>query len=398
MKIVYIGTAYPMRGGIAHFNAILARELARRHTVKFLSFTRQYPGLLFPGKTQLVTDRDAAAAVRMEAEPVLDSISPLSWWRTARRAARERPDVLLFKYWMPFFAPAFGTIARRVKKSTPARVLFVCDNIVPHERTRIDLPLTRYALAPVDGFVVMSEAVRRDLLAIRPDASWRLVPHPVYDVFGERSDKETARARLGLPAGKPLILFFGYIRAYKGLDLLLRAMPAIRERVAAELVVAGEFYEGEERHRRLAAELGLAEAVHFHADYIPEERVALYFSAADVVVLPYRTATQSGIVQIAYQLDTPVICTDVGGLAEVVPHGRSGFIVPPEDVPALAAAVVRFYGEHWEERLREGVRAEKLKYGWGRLVEAIEELAGYFPAERRGERVTGSAGGEEVAE
>jgi len=374
MKIVYIGTAWPMRGGIAHFNAILAAELARRHTVRFLSFTRQYPGLLFPGKTQMVADREAGAAVRMEADPVLDSIGPWSWWRTARRAARERPDLLLFKYWMPFFAPAFGSVSRWVKRWTGARVVFVCDNILPHERRPLDRALTRYALAPVDGFVVMSASVRDDLLAVRPDADFRLVPHPIYHVFGERIDKRAARERLGLGPG-PLLLFFGYIRAYKGLDLLLAALPAVRERIGAQLLVAGEFYEGEARTRAAAEAPGLAGAVHFHADYIPEDRVALYFSAADAVVLPYRTATQSGIIQVAYQLDTPVICTDVGGLAEVVPHEVSGFIVPPGDAAALAREIVRFYEEGWEERLRTGVREQKRKYGWDPLVAAIEAFA-----------------------
>lgn len=385
MQVVYIGTAYPMRGGIAHFNAILARELARRHAVRFLSFTRQYPGLLFPGKTQYVADDAAAAAVRMEAEPVLDSICPYSWWRTARRARQAQPDLLLFKYWMPFFAPAFGTIARLVKRRRSTRVVFVCDNIIPHERTPVDLPLTRYALRAVDGFVVMSASVRDDLLALKPTARWRLVPHPIYDIFGEPLPKEQARRRLGLGPG-PLLLFFGYIRPYKGLDLLLRALPRIRARVPAQLLVAGEFYEGEERYRRLTAELGLSEAVRFSCDYIPEQEVPAYFSAADVVVLPYHTATQSGIVQVAYQLETPVICTDVGGLAEVVPDGRSGFVVPPDDIVALAEAVIRYYEEDWEQRLRAGVRAEKRRYGWDPLVAAIEELAAAAPADRTEER------------
>jgi len=374
MRIVYIGTAYPMRGGIAHFNAILARELARRHDVHFLSFTRQYPRLLFPGKTQFVTDAEAAAAVRMEAQPLLDSIGPRSWWRTASAAAGLDPDLLLFKYWMPFFAPAFGTIVRRVKRRTRSRAVFICDNVIPHERTLLDAPLTRYALGPVDGFVVMSEAVRDDLLALQPAARWRLVRHPIYNVFGEPVARETARRELGLEDG-PWLLFFGYVRRYKGLDALLAALPRIRARLPVRLLVAGEFYEGEERYRRMVRELGLEGAVRFDADYIPESRVPLYFSACELAVLPYHSATQSGIVQVAYQLDTPVVCTDVGGLGEVVPHERSGFVVPPEDGDALAAAVVRFFVEDWEERLRAGVRAEKRKYSWEPLVAAIEELA-----------------------
>ncbi|MBM3318700.1 MAG: glycosyltransferase [Candidatus Eisenbacteria bacterium] len=383
MKIVYIGTAHPMRGGIAHFNAILARELAERHEVRFLSFTRQYPGLFFPGKTQFVADPGGAPQPAVAARAVLDSIDPLSWLRTARLAAAERPDLLLFKYWMPFFAPAFGTIIRRVKRRLPARALFVCDNVIPHERRPLDGALTRYALGPADGFVVLSAAVRDDLLAVRPDARWRLVPHPIYDIFGARGDKAAARRELGLGEG-PWLLFFGYVRRYKGLDLIIEALPRIRERVPVRLLVAGEFYEGEARYRERVRELGLGDAVRFDADYIPESRVPLYFSAADAAVLPYHSATQSGIVQVAYHLDTPVLCTAVGGLHEVVREGRTGFVVPPEDVPALAQAVIRFYEEGWEERLRAGVREVKGEYSWAPLVRAIEELARDDPDERGG--------------
>jgi glycosyltransferase involved in cell wall biosynthesis len=374
MKIVYVGTCYPMRGGLAQFNAILARELGRRHEVTFLSFRRQYPDFLFPGKTQYVTEPEVASGVRFDAEPILDSINPWSWFRTARRAAAEKPDLVIYKYWMPFFAPAFGTISRRVKRLSKARILFVCDNIIPHERRPFDLPLTRFALAPVDAFVTMSASVRDDLLRIKPNARWKLVPHPIYNIFGEREDKEDARRRLGLAAG-PWLLFFGYVREYKGLDLVLRALSTIPRERGVRLLVAGEFYAGEERYRRMVRELGLADRVRFDADYIPEDRVARYFSACDVVVLPYHSATQSGIVQVAYQLDAPVICTAVGGLAEVVHHEVTGLVVPPDDPRAFAAAVLRFYDEGWEARLREGVQREKERYSWTPMVTAIEELA-----------------------
>lgn len=375
MKIVYIGTCYPMRGGLAQFNAILARELSRRHQVTFLSFKRQYPGLFFPGKSQYVAEREAAAVVRFDAEPVLDSINPWSWWRTARRAVREKPDLVLYKYWMPFLAPSFGTVSRFIKRWSAARVLFVCDNIIPHERTPIDLALTRYAISAVDLFVTMSASVRDDLLRIKPDARWKLVQHPIYKIFGQRLEKGAARRLLGMDAG-PWILFFGYIRKYKGLDLLLQALAQVRQRRPVGLVVAGEFYEGEARYRRMVVELGLEKAVRFHDSYIPEDRVGAYFSACDVVVLPYHTATQSGIVQVAYQVDAPVICTDVGGLAEVVVDGQTGFVVPPENPQALAESILRFYEEDCEERFRSAVRQEKKKYSWEPLVGAIEELAG----------------------
>ncbi len=373
MRIVFIGTCYPMRGGLAHFNAILARKLSPRHQVTFLSFTRQYPEFLFPGKTQYVTDADRAAVARYDAEPMVDSIAPWSWWRTARRAAREQPDLLMYKYWMPFFAPAFGTISRWVKRWSNARVLFICDNIIPHERRLFDTALTRYAVSPVDGFITMSESVTQDLLRVKPDARWKLIQHPIYNIFGDRGEKREARERLKLEEG-PWILFFGYIRKYKGLDLLLRALVEARRRLPVRLLVAGEFYEGETEYRRLVSELGLESAVRFHDQYIPEDEVRFVFSACDAVVLPYHSATQSGIVQIAYQLDCPVICTDVGGLKEVVLDGETGFIVPPEDPAALAQAIVRYYADNWEPRMRQGVEREKLKYSWAPLVDAIEEL------------------------
>ncbi len=374
MKIVYVGTCYPMRGGMAHFNASLARELSHRHQVRMLSFTRQYPGLLFPGKSQFVESGDGAAAARFEATPLLDSIWPPSWWRTADEAVRERPDLLLLTYWMPFFAPAFGTVARRVRRRLGAHVMMLCHNIVPHEQRPFDAALTRYALAPVDSFLVLSEAVEADLRRFRPHAPRRRVRHPVYDLFGQRVEKSAARSELGLDEG-PWLLFFGFVRPYKGLDLLLEALAEVRRRRPVKLLVAGEFYEGEQRTRRRVTELGLEEAVVLRSEYIPENRVHLYFSACDVVTLPYRSATQSGIVPIAYHLDAPVICTDVGGLAEVVPHEHAGFVVPPGDVSALAASILRFYDEGWEERLRAGVQVEKVKYSWEALANAVEELA-----------------------
>ncbi len=374
MKIVFIGTCFPMRGGLAQFNAILARELSKRHEIAFLSFSRQYPDLFFPGKTQFVTEEEAARAAQFPADPVLDSINPISWWRTARRAAAKKPDLIIFKYWMPFFAPAFGTISRWIKRWSGARVLFVCDNIVPHERRPFDGLLTRYAVSPVDAFVTMSASVSEDLQKVKPGAKWELVPHPVYDLFGERVDKQAALETLGLPDGD-WILFFGYIRRYKGLDLLIESLPKVRTRRDVRLLVAGEFYDNEERYRDLVREHGVEDAVVFRSDYIPEDQVATYFSAIDVVTLPYHSATQSGIIQVAYHLDTPVICTDVGGLGEVVLDQKTGFVVPPEDPQAVADAILRFYDEDWGERMRRQVEIEKAKYSWDRLVEAIERLS-----------------------
>ncbi len=371
-KIVLVGPMHPYRGGIAHFLETMYRGLqARGHAVEAVTFTRQYPERLFPGKTQYETG-DVAHPV--PARRLIDTINPATWFSAARHVAALQPDAVLFKYWMPFFAPAFGTIARRVRKRG-ARVIVVVDNAIPHERRPGDLALGRYFFKAVDGCIVMSEAVGRDLRRLGVEAPVRQVVHPVYDLFGEAPPQAEARATLGLPPAPPVLLFFGFIRRYKGLHVLLEAMPLILDALPeARLLVAGEFYEDEAPYRRLIAQNGLHERVLLHGEYLPNEAVPRYFAAADVVVQPYVSATQSGVAQVAFHFDKPAIVTDVGGLAEVVPHERAGLVVPPEDPAALAAAVVRFFREEMGARLAEGVRREKKKYSWNRLYEAVESF------------------------
>jgi D-inositol-3-phosphate glycosyltransferase len=377
LRIGLVGIAWPMRGGIAQYTAILAGELAKRHRVDLVSFTRQYPSFLFPGKSQLDT---SATPLRFPSTPLVDSIGPWSWERAARHLARGRPDALVYKYWMPFFAPAFGTIARRVKRlcrPRPVRTIMVVDNLVPHEKRPLDGALTRWIMGATDAYIVQSAAVKADLLRLAPGARFLEVAHPVYNLFGDPLPKAEARAALGLPPGGPLLLFFGFVRRYKGLDTLLRALPAVRAALdpPPRLLVLGEFYEGRAETAALVRELGLGGAVTILDEYVPDEKVGRYFSACDVVVLPYKSATQSGIVPIAWQLDRPVICTDVGGLAEVVRDGETGFVVPAENPEALAGALVRYYREACEERFQARVRVEKRKYSWNRMTEAIEALA-----------------------
>lgn len=362
-----------MRGGLAQYNALLASELsARGHRVDFVSFTRQYPSLLFPGRTQMDSSEDP---VRFPATPLVDSIDPFSWFRAGSFLARERPDGVIFKYWMPFFAPAFGTIARRVKRRHPGtRVIALLDNLIPHERRPFDLALTKWFVGTVDGYIAQSKSVAEDLERVFPGARCKLVPHPVYHLFGAPIPKEEARRRLGLAPGEPLLLFFGFVRAYKGLDTLLEALPLVRRELPARLLVLGEFYEPRADTDRQIARLGLESAVDLRDSYVPNEEVGLWFAAADVVVLPYRSATQSGIVPIAWQLERPVICTDVGGLAEVVEHDRLGLVVPPEAPRELAQAILRYYREGLEARFVPEIRVEKRRYGWDRMAEAIETL------------------------
>ena len=372
LRITLVGPVWPYRGGIAHFVAAMARGLsARGHAVETVTFRRQYPEALFPGATQY-DDGPAPAGVPRAAR-LVDTLDPRSWLRAARAVAATGPDVVVFRHWMPFFAPAFGTMARWLKRRG-ILVLCVVDNAIPHERRPGDLALSRYALRTYDGLVVMSREVEADVARLDVTAPVRYVPHPVYDGFGDAVDRAEARARLGLDAKAPVFLFFGFVRRYKGLHVLLDAMPSVTERVPeARLVVAGEFYADEAALRAQAAPLG--DAVRFDAGYIPDEQIALYFSAADAVVQPYVSATQSGVAQIAFHFGRPVVTTDVGGLAEVVPDGEAGLVVPPEDPGALADALVRFVEGRMGERLEAGVRREREAYSWDRLFEALEEMA-----------------------
>ena len=370
MNILIVGTAFPLRGGIAHYNALLAQALARRHTVDTITFKRQYPSLLFPGSSQVETGSDIPAD---PAPQLIDSINPWNWLSVGRLIRSRAPDLIIMKYWLPFFGPCFGTLARQAKRGTGTRVLYICDNVIPHEHRPGDAALTRYAFRAADCFIVQSDAVEQDLLRFRPDARYRKVPHPVYSLFGTPLDRNEARRILGIQEEK-VLLFFGYVRAYKGLGVLLDAFRIVRERHAARLLVVGEFYEGEEKYREQIRSLGIGDAVTIHADYVPNDRVGLWFSAADAAVLPYLSATQSGIVQIAYNFDTPVIATAVGGLTEVVKERTTGLLVPPGNPQALAAAIDTFYQEGNAAAYSNAVREEKKHYTWDALVSAIEDL------------------------
>lgn len=369
LKIVLVGTAYPLRGGIAHYLALLGKHLAKRHDVTTVTFSRQYPAFLFPGKTQ---EEQGDAGISVPAAQLIDSINPFTWLSTARAIAAMKPDMLVFKYWLPFFGPCFGTIAALVRRWTGARIIFICDNVIPHERRIGDIAFTRFAFQFVDLFIVQSRAVERELRQFRHDGNAVFVPHPIYEIFGGATSKARARKKLGI-SNRRVLLFFGYIRRYKGLETLLQAHASARTTLDIHLLVVGEFYHDEQIYRNLIDQLGIRENVTVISDYVPNDRVGEYFSAADVVVLPYRSATQSGIAQIAYQFNKPVIATDVGGLAEVVKHALTGFIVPPEDPAALASAIVEFYKGKHEAGFTRAVQKEKKLYSWETMVSSIEE-------------------------
>ncbi|MBI3192850.1 MAG: glycosyltransferase, partial [Ignavibacteriae bacterium] len=311
------------------------------------------------------------------APQLIDSINPVNWVRVALEIKKRKPDLLIFKYWLPFFGPCFGTIAKLVKRGTQTKVLFICDNIVPHERRPGDIAFTKYAFSAADYFIVQSKSVEKDLNKRFPNSVYRFVPHPVYENFGTPFPQEEARAMLNIKQ-KHILLFFGYVRQYKGLDTLIEAFKLLTTHYSIltnyQLLIVGEFYDDEQKYRQKVKELGLEPYISFVSEYVPNEEVAKYFSASDVVVLPYRSATQSGIVQIAYNFDKPVIATDVGGLSETVLHGRTGYIVPPENPRALADAIIKFYGEHKQEEFSRNVQEEKKNYSWEHFVDTIEEM------------------------
>jgi D-inositol-3-phosphate glycosyltransferase len=364
---------YPYRGGIAHFTDSTFRNLTERgHDVRGITFARQYPDVLFPGKSQMEPPEPGRQGTALR---LIDTLNPLSWLRTSHVIGKERPDAVVYQFWLPFLGPAYGTIARRVGRRATGQIAVV-HNALPHERGVGDGSLSRYFLRACSGFVVMSESVERDLRSLGIEGPVFRIAHPVYDHFGEAVPRAAARATLGLPPDAPVLLFFGFIRRYKGLHVLLESLSTVRERLpAVRLVVAGEFYEDEAKSRQFVEARGLREHVLFHPEYIPNDRVSLYFSAADVVVQPYVSATQSGVAQVAFHFGRPLIVTDVGGLAEIVPHERAGLVVPPDDPGALGRAIVRYFDEQLAEPLTRGVRIEKQKYGWDRLVNAVEGLA-----------------------
>ena len=372
MKILLIGPAYPLRGGIAQFLALLYDSLKKAgHDVLFHRFIRQYPKFLFPGKTQ---QDESESPVKVDSIPSLDPLNPFNWPMAAWRIAREKPDLVILKWWMPFFGPSYIAALRLAKKLSPkTKVLFIIDNAIPHEKRPGDMAITKLGFNTADYFIVMSEAVGNDLLKIKPDAKYLLSPHPLYDVFGVPKNKDEAKAALGLSG--PVLLFFGFVRAYKGLHILLDAMPAILKDMDATLLVAGEFYGDKEKYLGQIERLGLERHVKVLDHYIANEEVGDYFSAADLLVLPYLSATQSGITQIAFVFDVPVVATNVGGLPEVVNDGETGYLVPPEDPEALAGAVARYFREGRKEVFKENIRREKRRFSWEGFVEAVEKLA-----------------------
>lgn len=371
--IIIVGPAYPYRGGIADFNERLAREFQREgHKVTIYTFTLQYPGFLFPGKTQYST---SPAPGDLTIVRKVNSINPLNWVKVGREIRRQHPDMVMVRFWLPFLAPCLGTIARIISKDKGIKVVSLLDNVVPHEHRIGDKVFARYMIKSVGGYVAMSESVLADAKSFDDTKPYALTPHPLYDNFGDRVSRDEAIAHLGLDADTRYILFFGLIRDYKGLDLLLRAFADSRLRnKKTKLIVAGEFYSNAELYEQLERNLDIAEHIVWYKEFIPADQVRYFFAAADLVAQPYKTATQSGITQIAYHFERPMLVTDVGGLAEIVPHGKVGYVVKPE-ADAIADALVDFIDNHHESDYHEGILQEKTKYAWSNMTAALVKVA-----------------------
>ena len=368
---IIVGPAHPLRGGIADFNEALCSALiAEGIQTSIVSFYLQYPGFLFPGKTQTTGNQ---VPQTLNIQPLISSINPFSWRKAAAYIRKQRPDFVVIRYWLPFMSPALSTIARHVRKAG-IRVIAITDNVIPHEKRIGDKWLTQYFVNSCDAFIAMSTTVVEDLKKFTTNKPVAFSPHPVYDIFGEKISKAAARKNLGLEMGEKVILFFGFIRTYKGLDLLLEAMAdeQVRKR-DVKLVVAGEFYGDQEKYRKLVAALGLTGRIIFHSSYIGKEEVKNFFCAADLVVQPYRSATQSGITQIAYHFERPMIVTDVGGLSEMVPDGKVGYVVPV-NAAGIARRIVDFYSENKESFFERNAATEKERFTWKGFVNNLIDL------------------------
>lgn len=372
--IVIVGPAHPLRGGLATYNERLARELQLHNKVTLLTFTLQYPNFLFPGESQYSND---PVPTDLDIDVRLNSINPFNWISAGYAYKKIKPDVIIFRYWMPFFGPCFGTFARIVKSNGHTKMVAITDNIIPHEKHFYDKPCTNYFLGSIDKAVAMSKKVLNDLQTIFPNktvaknSSYHA--HPLYDNFGEKLDRAEACKQLNLDPSKHYLLFFGFIRKYKGLDILLEAMSLLPTNCNnVELIVAGEFYEDSEPYLAIIREHQLENRIHLHTKFISNDDVKVYFSAADVVAQPYRSATQSGVSQVAYHFENPMIITNVGGLSELVPHQKAGLVCEPTP-EGISQAIVDIFEGQMIAIMKENLKELKKQFSWESMV---NELSG----------------------
>ncbi len=376
-KVIIIGPAWPLRGGLATYDQRLAKAFNDEgYEASIYSFSLQYPKFLFPGTTQFSSDPPPQG---LDIQTVINSVNPANWIVVGNRIRRERPDLIVVRFWLPFMGPALGTILRIVRKNKQSRIIAITDNVIPHEKRFGDKSFTRYFLKACDAYITMSEKVMKDLRTFNQKKPAKQVLHPLYDNFGEPVPKSLAREKLGIDANGHLVLFFGFIRKYKGLDILLQAIKLLADRHDAtqteipKLLIAGEFYEDAKPYEALIERLGISQHLILRTSFIPDSEVKYYLCAADLVVQPYRNATQSGVTPLAYHFEKPMIVTNVGSLPDLVPHLKAGLVAEP-DAPSIAAAIQRYF-ELGENYFIPHLRSEKQKYSWSRLLEAITTLA-----------------------
>lgn len=369
-KVIIIGPAHPYRGGIANFNNSLADAFFKNgDDVEILSFKLQYPSFLFPGKTQFESS-DPPKNIKIKS--IINSINPFNWFNVAREINRKNPDFVIIRYWLPFMGPCLGSIARLLNKKI--KILAITDNIIPHEKRFGDFFLTKYFVSSCDAFVTLSASVLEDLTHFTKSKNKKFTPHPIYDTFGEKIDKSVAKKNLELNINDKYLLFFGFVRKYKGLDLMLHAMSDQRiKELGVKLIVAGEFYDNIDFYLDLINELDIDSNIILKSDFIEERDVKNYFCASDMITQTYRTATQSGVTQIAYHFERPMLVTDVGGLAEIVPHKKVGYVTTQEP-KIIADAIVDFYTNNRELDFEKNTKTEKLKFSWQNLIHTIEDL------------------------
>ena len=372
MKICILGPAHPLRGGLASFNERLATQFQNEgHEVQLLTFSLQYPSLLFPGKTQFST---APAPENLNIEVCVNSINPFNWIKIARKINRSQYDILIVRYWTPFMAPCLGSIAKCVQREGKTKVICLVDNLIPHEKHFFDTLFTNYFVRGIDGFVTMSQSVFDDVAHLKIEKPIALTPHPMFDNFGAKLDRETALKTINLDPEFRYFLYFGLIRGYKGLDYLLEAFAHSEFRKhKIKLIVAGEFYEDSAPYMAQIEKHKLAEHLVMKTEFIPNDLVASYFCASDLVVLPYKDATQSGVTQIAYHFSKPMLVTNVGGLPEIVPHNICGYVVEP-NIESITEALIDFLQNEKKDSFNEGLEKEKERFQWDKMTTAFYQL------------------------
>ncbi|MGC9352275.1 MAG: glycosyltransferase [Mariniphaga sp.] len=372
MKITILGPAHPLRGGIAALNERLAKQLvADGHDVNIVSFSLQYPKLLFPGKTQYADDE---ITFNFPVSAEINSVNPLNWLKTGKKIKHAQPDLLIVRFWLPFMGMSLGTICKLVKKNRLTKIISIVDNIIPHEKRPGDKFLSNYFIKNVDGFIAMSKSVLNDLALFDAEKPKKFSPHPIYDHYGKIESRETALQKLNLDGQFKYVLFFGFIRDYKGLDLLLQAFAdKFFSHNKIKLIVAGEFYADASKYLKLIEDLNIQDSVVLKTDYIPNSEVENFFNAADIVAQPYKSATQSGVTQIGYHFNKPMLVTDVGGLSEIIPNGKAGYVVPP-DAEKIKNALTDFFRNNRAKTFIESVKIEKERFSWDKMTQTIYSL------------------------